>query len=89
VLSLGESWHNMHHSDPACARHGVDRGQIDLSAELIRVFERFGWARGVRWPTPARLEQRRRGREIFLPAGPRSRPSVHAGGSDRSSPGPG
>jgi len=60
VLSLGESWHNMHHSDPACARHGVDRGQVDLSAALIRMFECFGWVSGVRWPSPARLEQRRR-----------------------------
>jgi stearoyl-CoA desaturase (delta-9 desaturase) len=60
VLSLGESWHNTHHSDPACARHGVDRGQVDLSAGLIRVFERAGWATGVRWPSSARLEQRRR-----------------------------
>ena len=34
LLSLGESWHNMHHSDPACARHGVDRGQVDISASL-------------------------------------------------------
>jgi stearoyl-CoA desaturase (delta-9 desaturase) len=82
VLSLGESWHNMHHSDPACARHGVDRGQIDLSAELIRVFERFGWARCVRWPTSARLEQRRRGREIFLQAGPRPQPSVQVNGRE-------
>jgi stearoyl-CoA desaturase (Delta-9 desaturase) len=64
VLSLGESWHNMHHSDPACARHGVDRGQIDLSAELIRGFERLGWATGVRWPTAARLERRRLPRTI-------------------------
>jgi stearoyl-CoA desaturase (Delta-9 desaturase) len=64
VLSLGESWHNMHHSDPACARHGVDRGQIDLSAELIRGFERLGWVSGVRWPTTARLEQHRRARAI-------------------------
>jgi stearoyl-CoA desaturase (Delta-9 desaturase) len=64
VLSLGESWHNMHHSDPACARHGVDRGQIDLSAGLIRGFERLGWVSGVRWPAPARLEQRRRARAI-------------------------
>jgi stearoyl-CoA desaturase (delta-9 desaturase) len=64
VLSLGESWHNMHHSDPACARHGVDRGQIDLSAELIRGFERLGWASGVRWPTSARLEQHRRAQAI-------------------------
>jgi stearoyl-CoA desaturase (Delta-9 desaturase) len=60
VLSLGESWHNTHHSDPACARHGVDRGQVDLSAGLIRVFERAGWVSGVRWPSPDRLEQRRR-----------------------------
>ncbi len=60
VLSLGESWHNMHHSDPTCARHGVDRGQLDLSAELIRVFEWAGWATGVRWPSSARLERRRR-----------------------------
>jgi len=61
ALSLGESWHNMHHSDPACARHGVDRGQLDLSAEVIRVFERVGWVRDVRWASPARLAQRRRG----------------------------
>ena len=59
ALSLGESWHNMHHSDPACARHGVDRGQLDLSAGLIRVFERVGWASAVRWPSPARLARRR------------------------------
>ncbi len=50
----------MQHSDPACARHGVDRGQVDLSAELIRVFERAGWVSGVRWPSPARLDQHRR-----------------------------
>jgi stearoyl-CoA desaturase (Delta-9 desaturase) len=60
VVSLGESWHNMHHSDPACARHGVDRGQLDLSAELIRGFELLGWASSVHWPCPARLEQHRR-----------------------------
>lgn len=22
LVSLGESWHKMHHSDPTCARHG-------------------------------------------------------------------
>ena len=60
LLSLGDSWHNMHHSDPACARHGVDRGQLDLSAGLIRMLERAGWATGVRWPSPVRLGQRRR-----------------------------
>ncbi len=60
VLSLGESWHNMHHSDPTCARHGVDRGQLDLSAGLIGLFERAGWATAVRWPSAARLDRQRR-----------------------------
>ena len=35
VLSMGESWHNLHHADPTCARHGVDRGQLDSSARVI------------------------------------------------------
>ncbi|MFI0422823.1 acyl-CoA desaturase [Spongiactinospora sp. 9N601] len=60
ILSLGESWHNGHHADPTCARHGVLPGQIDISARLIRWLERLGWAHDVRWPTPARLAARRR-----------------------------
>jgi stearoyl-CoA desaturase (Delta-9 desaturase) len=60
LVSFGESWHNMHHSDPACARHGAEPGQIDISAAVIRVFERLGWATGVRWPVPDRLAARRR-----------------------------
>jgi stearoyl-CoA desaturase (delta-9 desaturase) len=55
ILSLGESWHNSHHADPTCARHGVLRGQIDISARVIQIFERLGWAWDVRWPTPQRL----------------------------------
>ena len=60
LLSLGESWHNMHHSDPACARHGADPRQVDISATVIRIFERLGWATGVHWPVPARLDSHRR-----------------------------
>jgi stearoyl-CoA desaturase (delta-9 desaturase) len=55
ILSFGESWHNLHHADPTCARHGVQRGQIDTSARLIWIFERFGWVYDVRWPTEQRL----------------------------------
>jgi len=55
ILSMGESWHNLHHADPTCARHGVHRGQIDISARTIWLFERFGWVSEVRWPTPRRL----------------------------------
>jgi stearoyl-CoA desaturase (delta-9 desaturase) len=59
LLSLGESWHNMHHSDPSCARHGADPWQIDISAAVIRIFERLGWATGVHWPAPTRLDRHR------------------------------
>lgn len=59
VLSMGESWHNLHHADPTCARHGVDKGQVDTSARVIRWFEQLGWAHDVRWPRPERLASRR------------------------------
>ncbi|WP_158889973.1 acyl-CoA desaturase [Amycolatopsis anabasis] len=59
ILSMGESWHNSHHADPTCARHGVLRGQIDVSARLIWIFEKLGWARNVRWPKPERLAAKR------------------------------
>ncbi len=50
VLSLGESWHNIHHAHPSWARHGAFRGMVDPSARLIRIFESVGWVRSVRWP---------------------------------------
>ncbi|WP_439380094.1 acyl-CoA desaturase [Amycolatopsis lexingtonensis] len=55
ILSMGESWHNTHHADPTSARHGALRGQIDVSARVIWLFEKLGWAWNVRWPTPKRL----------------------------------
>ncbi|MEV3860759.1 acyl-CoA desaturase [Streptomyces sp. NPDC050095] len=59
LLSFGESWHNLHHADPTSARHGVERGQLDPSAAVIRLFERLGWVHDVRWPTRSRLEAHR------------------------------
>jgi len=55
IVSFGESWHNLHHADPTCARHGVLRGQIDISARLIWSLEKLGWVSDVRWPTARRL----------------------------------
>jgi stearoyl-CoA desaturase (delta-9 desaturase) len=59
LLSFGESWHNLHHADPTSARHGVDKGQVDLTAGLIRGFEKAGWAWDVRWPKAERLAKKR------------------------------
>lgn len=55
IASMGESWHNSHHADPTGARHGVRRGQLDMSARLIWLFEKLHWATDVRWPKPGRL----------------------------------
>ena len=69
LVSFGESWHNMHHSDPACARHGAERGQVDISASLIRIFEHLGWVTGVHWPDPGRLAAHRRNSSLDQPQG--------------------
>jgi stearoyl-CoA desaturase (delta-9 desaturase) len=59
LLSMGENWHNLHHSNPRLARHGVDRWQLDSTALLIRLLERIGVISKVRWPTRAEVDARR------------------------------
>jgi stearoyl-CoA desaturase (delta-9 desaturase) len=61
ILSFGESWHNLHHADPTCARHGVLKGQIDIAARMIWVAEKLGWAHDVRWPDEERLSGKQTG----------------------------
>ena len=60
IPSFGESWHNLHHSDPTCARHGVLRGQVDISAriDLARSRSSAGCT-AVRWPVQERLDAKR------------------------------
>jgi len=58
ILSFGESWHNLHHADPTCARHGALRGQIDTAGRLIWFAEKFGWAYDVRWPDATKLTKK-------------------------------
>jgi stearoyl-CoA desaturase (delta-9 desaturase) len=59
IASFGESWHNLHHADPTCARHGALKGQVDPSARVIWAFEKVGWAYDVRWPDEERLSAKR------------------------------
>jgi stearoyl-CoA desaturase (delta-9 desaturase) len=58
IPSMGESWHNLHHADPTCARHGVLRGQVDTSARVIWALEKLGWVHDVRWPVKERIAAR-------------------------------
>lgn len=55
VPALGENWHSLHHAEPTAARHGVLKGQLDISALLIRSLERLHLVRDVRWPKPERV----------------------------------
>jgi stearoyl-CoA desaturase (delta-9 desaturase) len=59
LLSMGESWHNLHHAEPTSARHGVRPWQIDTSFYLIKLMETLRLVRDVRWPDPARLAAKR------------------------------
>src|SRR6266566_5370139 len=76
VASFGESWHNLHHADPTCARHGALKGQVDISARTIWFAEKLGWAWDVRWPDEERLSGKLTGkRHKRLGAMTRRRPA--------------
>jgi stearoyl-CoA desaturase (Delta-9 desaturase) len=66
-ITLGEAWHNAHHAFPTSARHGVDRGQLDISAGVISLLEKTGLAWDVVRIDPERIEAKRR-----RPAHPRT-----------------
>ena len=78
ILSFGESWHNLHHADPTCARHGVLKGQIDIAARTIWLAEKAGWVYDVRWPDGARLAAKQAGENREFGAMTRQAPSRQA-----------
>jgi stearoyl-CoA desaturase (delta-9 desaturase) len=59
LLVFGEGWHNNHHAFPSSARHGLDRGQFDISWWVIRGLEKLGLVWNVRQPTRGQRERRR------------------------------
>jgi len=59
LLTFGEGWHNNHHAFPSSARHGLDRGQLDVSWWVIRSLERLGLVWNVKVPDDAQRERRR------------------------------
>ena len=56
---FGESWHNNHHAFPSSARHGLDRGQVDVSWWTIRALEKLGLAWDVKRPSAEQRARRR------------------------------
>jgi stearoyl-CoA desaturase (Delta-9 desaturase) len=59
LLVFGEGWHNNHHAFPVSARHGLRRGQVDVSWWVIRALEKLRLVWNVKVPDAAQLERRR------------------------------
>ena len=55
IPALGENWHSLHHAEPTAARHGVLKGQMDISAWIISGLEKTRLVHDVRWPKPERI----------------------------------
>jgi len=60
LVSLGEGWHSGHHAFPRSARHGLLRGQVDLSFMLLRMLAAVGLASDLYVPSEQAIAQRRR-----------------------------
>jgi stearoyl-CoA desaturase (Delta-9 desaturase) len=64
LVTMGEGWHNNHHAFPTSARHGLGRGEIDLSWSIIKRLERRGLAWNVKTPSDEQIAAKKRGAEI-------------------------
>ncbi|MGB2030170.1 MAG: acyl-CoA desaturase [Candidatus Poseidoniaceae archaeon] len=60
LVSLGEGWHAGHHAFPRSARHGLLKGQVDLSFILLRILASVGLASDLYVPSSEAVAQRRR-----------------------------
>ncbi len=59
LVSLGEGWHAGHHAFPRSARHGLLKGQVDLSFILLRILASVGLASDLYVPSSEAIAQRR------------------------------
>ena len=50
LLASGEGWHNNHHAQPSCARHGHKWWELDLTFAILRLLELVGIATDVKRP---------------------------------------
>ena len=50
ALTFGEGWHNNHHAFPNSALQGLQKGQVDLTWQHIRLLRALGLANKIRLP---------------------------------------
>lgn len=58
IPTLGESWHHNHHAFPTSARHGLMKGQIDVSWWFIKLLEKLRLVWNIKTPTPEQLKKK-------------------------------
>jgi stearoyl-CoA desaturase (delta-9 desaturase) len=61
LVSFGESWHNNHHAFPTSAVHGIGKGQVDVSAGVIRFLQKVGIADDIKVATGKQLVRKQAG----------------------------
>lgn len=69
LVTLGEGWHNNHHSFMSSARQGFYWYEVDASYWAIRALRAVRLVRRVREPPVAELERKRLSKEVQLRGG--------------------
>lgn len=60
IPSMGEGWHNHHHTFPKTAINQFEWWQFDASGLLIRFLGSLGWAKNIHFPSREAREQYKR-----------------------------
>ena len=55
LVTFGEGWHNNHHALPRSAKHGLGRGELDISWLQIKLMSKLGLAWDLQVPTASQI----------------------------------
>ena len=50
LAAFGEGWHNNHHAYPLSAKHGLQKGQLDVTWLLLKGLEKLGLVSNLKLP---------------------------------------
>lgn len=59
IIAFGEGWHNNHHAFEFSAKHGLQKGQIDMTWMVISLLKKLGLASNVKLPSEKMQERMR------------------------------
>ncbi|KAM7522747.1 hypothetical protein LguiA_012649 [Lonicera macranthoides] len=57
-LTLGEGWHNNHHTFEFSARQGLEWYEIDATWYVIKLLDTFGLVKDIKLPTEAQKKKK-------------------------------